>query len=541
MPGSNFTRRGAAVLVLVLAIAGPAGCKSADKKAARDEGAAKTIDGTAQQRGGMVRIPSNEPRYLNPILEARFVVANALIFEGLVGLDAKLQPVPRLARSWTISKDGKTLTFQLRDDVTWHDGVAFTAADVALTYEAIRTAGAATSWGAYFAPVASLSTPDEHTVVVEYVAPFAPALASWTVGILPRHRYADEADLARAPANLEPVGTGPFRYSRWELGRRLLLEANPAWWQKGPHLDSLELVFGIPEGDALEALREGRIDWTRVGDIEAWLSVAQDAGFLERFHASEVAEPRIRLIGWNTRRPPLRDARVRKALTYALDRSRVMSDVLFGQAQAISAPLFPTMFGYDPSVAPLPFDLEAARSLLDEAAPVKAGKRFALELIVVDSMRGQATEGMVAIFAHDLAELGIELKLTVLHPRDYYDRIGRRDYDAVYFGWLPDIPDPDPAALLHSTQAEAGANYAAFEHPEVDRLVEEARTTVDRAARKKLYEQLQRLLIDEMPYTPLFAPLGHYAWSRRLNGVTPRDVAPQAPSPGAAAWWVDRR
>ena len=544
MQGSNGKGRSRAALVAALVVVALAGCKSergSDGKAAGGSAKPKAADGSASQRGGIVRLPSNEPKYLNPILEPRFVVANALIFEGLVGLDAKMEPVPRLAESWEVSPDGKTITFKLRDGVKWHDGTKFTSADVAFTFEAIRATTAATAWKTYMAPVQSVATPDERTVVVTYVAPFAPALVSWTVGILPKHVFAPGGgpmpdDLTGANANLEPVGTGPFRYSRWELGKRLYLEANKDWWHKRPHLDAVELVFGVQEGEVAETLRRGEIDLARIANVNEWLTMAQDPAFLEGYEASEVVEPRLRLIAWNTQRAPLDDKRVRKALTLALDRSRVISDVLFGQAQAIGAPFFPTMFGYDASVAPLPFDLEAAKTLLDEAHPAKGGKRFAVEIISVDSFRGDVTDGLAAIFARDLATLGVDFKLTTLAKDEYYDRIARRDYDGVYFGWLPDIPDPDPAALLHSTQAQSGANYAAYASPEVDRLVEEARTTLDRATRKRLYEQLQRVLAEELPYTPLFAPYGHYAWSRRLHGVSPRDVTPQAPLPGVAGW-----
>jgi peptide/nickel transport system substrate-binding protein len=300
-------------------------------------------------------------------------------------------------------------------------------------------------------------------------------------------------------------------------------------------------VFGLGEADVLDALQRGQLDWARLPDVETWLSVGQTSDFREQFEATDLVESRIRLLAWNTQRAPLDDKRVRKALTYALDRSRVVSDVLFGQANVIATPMFPTMFAHDPSVAPLPFDLEAARKLLDEAAPLKKDKRFSLEVITIDSFRGAATDGMAAIFARDLATLGIDFKLTILPKDAYYQRIGQRDYDGVYFGWLPDIPDPDPAALLHSSQAQSGANYAAYSSPEVDRLVEEARRTVDRGQRRKLYLQLQQVLAEEMPYAPLYTPYGHYAWSRRLHGVTARDVGPQAPIPGVAAWWLEKK
>ncbi|MCA9676919.1 MAG: hypothetical protein KC464_17930 [Myxococcales bacterium] len=533
------------MLVGLVGLAVPsAGCKSSDKPDPLTDPVKKPQEGKGPHRGGMVRLATNEPKFVNPVLEPRFTLANELIFEGLVGLDAKLEPVKRLAESWEISPDGKTITFKLRDGVLWHDGEKFTSADVAFTFEAIRATPAASTWRAYMAPVQSLATPDERTVVVTYAEPYAPALVTWTVGILPKHLFVDKdgapIDITTAQANTEPVGTGPFKLSRWELGKRMYLEANERWWYRKPNLDGVELVFGVGEADALEELRHGRLDLARIGDVQQWMTVGMTGEFRDDFEASEAVESRIRLLAWNTQRTPFDKAEVRKALTLALDRKRVIEDVLLGQAQALSAPLFPNMFGYDPSVAPLPYDPAAAKTLLDAAAPLKGGKRFSVDVISVESLKGPTADGMAAIFRHDLEQVGVDFKLTFLPAKEYYERIAKRDYDGVYFGWLPDIPDPDPSALLHSSQAKLGANYAAYANPDVDILVEQARRTLDRDERRKAYEGLQRILADELPYTPLFAPYGHYAWSRTLHGVNPRDVTPQAPLPGIAAWWLTK-
>jgi peptide/nickel transport system substrate-binding protein len=526
--------------VVLAALVILASCKSSDEQSKKAP-AAKPTEGTSPvEKGGMVRIPSNEPKYLNPILEPRFVPANDLIFEGLVGLDAKGNPTPRLAQSWDVSQDGKTITFKLRENVQWHDGEQFTSADVAFTLDAIRSTSAGTVWKAYMAPVQQLTTPDDRTVVVTYSEPYAPALVTWTVGILPKHMFtgkggdAGTVDLTNAQANVEPVGTGPFKYSRWEIGKALYLEANKHWWNRQPHLDGIQFVFGVPESEGLDALDRGQVDWAKIGDVDKWLGVAQTPDFHDRFETSEVVESRIRLIAWNTQRTPFDDAKVRQALTYALDRPRIIQDVLYGEAAPLAAPMFPTMFGNDASVAPLPFDLDKAKSML-------AGKKFSIEMLMIDSLRSAATDSMISIFSHDLSTLGIDLKLTTLPSKDYYDRIAKRDYDAVYFGWLPDIPDPDPSALLDSSQAQTGANFAAYSNPAIDKLIEDARRTMDRDARRKLYEQLERSLVDEMPYTPLYAPYGHYAWSRRLHGVTTKDVAPTPPLPGVAGWYMSKQ
>jgi peptide/nickel transport system substrate-binding protein len=521
-----------------------AGCSRetpADKKAAGQANVAPAAAaGGGPQRGGHIRIPSNEPTYLNPILETRFDVTQGLVFEGLVGVDAKLEPVKRLAESWQVSEDGKVITFKLRPNLTWSDGQKLTSRDVRFTVDVIHATGAPSLWRAYLAPITRLDTPDDTTVVATYAEPYAPALMTWTMPILPAHVYGD-GSLAQSKGNEEPVGSGPYKVVRWEKGKRILLEANDRWWMGRPNVDTIELVLGIADGDMLGQLQQGQLDFAPITIIDQWVNTTQTAEFLADFEVSDVVESRIRLIAWNGDRKPFDQKKVRQALTLAIDRGRIIDDVLLGQARPLSAPFFPTMFGGDDSIAAMPFDVERARKLLDEAAPAKGGKRFAIEMIAADSQRGPVTDATLAIVRRDLEGLGIDLRLTMLPAREYSNRMAKRAYDAAYFGWLPDIPDPDPYALLHSSQLGLGGNYAQYTNPEVDKLLDEARRAPSRGARKEIYAKVHALVADDQPYTPLYAPYGHYAWSRRLRAVNPRDIGPPALSPGVARWWVTPR
>lgn len=524
----------------VAAMAG-AGCKKKSGEAAESgkvgEGTAdKGGSDSAPHQGGRAVLPSNEPRYLNPILETRFTRANLLLFEGLVGLSPSLDPVPVLAEKWEQSSDGKRITFHLRDKVAWSDGKPFTSKDVAFTFNAIRETKAPTLWKTYFASVDKLETPDPHTVVVTYTQPYAPALMAWTVGIIPAHVYGG-GPLTESKGNREPVGTGPFRLARWEPGKRLLFEANQNWWHGRAHLDEVELDVG--QQKQLDALRKGTLDFAEVPDVNAWTTEAQTPDFLDRFEQATSVGSLFRTIAWNMQKKPFDDKRVRLALTMALDRQRVIEDVLVNQAQAMSAPLYPNMVGIDPSVAPYPFDTGRATKLLDQAGhPAGPSGRFAIDLITVASQRTPFNEEMFTIFRRDLKGIGIDLKVEYLSPKDFEGRVVMRDFDAVFFGWFPDIPDPDPSALLHSSQIKVGQNFAGYADPDADKLLEEAVHTANRDERKALYHKLHAKLHEDLPYTVLYAPYSHFAWSRRLHAVQPDDVGPQPRFPGIANWWV---
>jgi len=518
-------------VTVALSLALALGCKGKTQKA---EDKQPAVDEQEEQRGGHLRLPSNEPRFLNPILETRFNRASILLFEGLVGLDAKLEPIPRLAESWEESESGKVLTFRLRRGVTWSDGKPFSAADVAFTMNAIKTTGAPSLWKAYFAAVDSWETPDDHTVVVRYAKPYSPALMSFTVGILPAHAF-DDPEIIGSKANSEPITTGPYKLQRWEAGKSMLLAANESWWSERPKIDTIELVFHI--SDPLAALENDEIDFANIPDVGSWASRAQLPEFREKHESTTEVEPIFRVIAWNNARAPFSDTRVRQALTHALDRQRVVEDVLLGQARALSGPFFPNMAGADPSISPRVFDLDRAIKLLDEAGhPSKNGARFAFELITLHSQRIPVNEEMFAIFRRDLGSIGIDLKVVFMSAEEFETRVIKGDYDAAFFGWLRDIPDPDPSALLHSTQI-GSQNFAQYKNPAVDTLLEEAVATANRDERKAIYHRVHAKVHEDMPYTVLYAPLSHYAWSRRLRGVNPADIGPQTRFPGLSRWY----
>jgi peptide/nickel transport system substrate-binding protein len=532
-------------LLCVLGTVAFAGC-SVDKQKPRPSGKAREASKPIQQRpprsGGHIVLPSNEPRDLNPALMTRFDRVMPLIFEGLVGLDVNLKLVPRLASSWTVSPDGKSVTFTLRKGVTWHDGKPFTAADVVFTYRVIRETQRPTVWRAHMTGIDTVEAPDPLTVVVTYRQPYGPALSSWTVGLIPEHAHGGNIDRAAAQDQRGPgIGTGPFRLSRWEPGRRIVLERYDGYWAGKPYLGSVELLLNVPSSDQLQLLKAGKLDFAEITDIDQWSQEVHRPEFRKRFEVQNEVESRFRMIAWNGLRPGFEDPRVRVALAQTLDRSRVIEDVHVGLAQPLSGPFFPTMYGADPAIAAYPFDLSAAATMLDEAGHRQndAGERFEIELIARDAQRTSTQDQMLAIFRRDLQSVGVKLRVTYLETTEFFGRLVLREFDAALLEWLPSVPDPDPYELLHSSQINGGPNYAGYANPRVDSLLDQARALSERSARKALYHKVHRLVHQEEPYTLLYAPYGHYAWSRRVHGVNPRDVGTQPRFPGLARWWVE--
>jgi peptide/nickel transport system substrate-binding protein len=505
-------------------------------QAAGDAGAGKT---SGPRKGGFLVIPSSEPRTINPVLQSAFDLATPLMFEGLVGLDSKADPTHVLAESWD-QPDDHTLVFHLRKGVTWHDGQAFSSADVLFTIDAIRHSNGASLWEAYLAPVDKVEASDANTVKVTFKDVYGPDLLSFTFGILPKHLYEGQ-DLAKAPANVNPVGTGPFKLSRWSPKQSIMLDANKNYWNGRPNVDQVELRFDVKAQDHLKELQAGHLDFAEIVVPSQWSGELRTPEFLERFETGSLDEHILTMIAWNCQKKPFDDKRVRVALTMALNRPRVIEEVLYGSARPLSGPFFASSWGADPNIAPWPFDVAKAAAALDDAGLKKpaTGPRFSVELVVQDEYRGSPYDEMLAIFRNDLDAAGVELKILYLPRNEVVDRLILHNFDAVLFRFSADIADPDPYALLHSSQVNGGENYAAWVSADADKLLEQGRKTHDRAKRKEAYAGLHKIVHDEEPYTFLFEPQSVYAWSRRVHDVSAVDLSALPRWPGVARWWVD--
>ena len=224
-------------------------------------------------------------------------MVSRLVGDGLVDRDADLKIVPRLASSWDYADSGRVLIFHLRSGVRFHDGHPFTSKDVLFTYERIvdpKSHAVGRLDG--FLPVERLEIPDDLTVRVIYRHPYAPALTSWEVPILPRHLY-ESGDFASSRYNRAPVGTGPFRFVSWDTGRRMVLAANTDYWGGRPYLDRLELPMIPAQETTLMALLAGEIDYASLTPTQ-WAAHAAEPQFGRRFSTFQYLSLFFYYIAW---------------------------------------------------------------------------------------------------------------------------------------------------------------------------------------------------------------------------------------------------
>ncbi len=446
---------------------------------------------------------------------------------------------PALASSWERSGDGLRLTFRLDPRARWSDGRPATSGDVLLSHAAAASTEVAWVGRDVKEFVAEVTAPDPSTVVYRFSRRYPYQLMDAAEGnVLPSHVYAAFPLVGWAShAFLEaPVTNGPFRLKRYERGALIELERNDTYLRAPlPGLDAV--VFRIvPDEETL-------LNELLAGGIDVMENVPPRA--VRRVEAS----PRLRVVRtpdlsygficWNLARPLFADARVRRALTMAIDRDAILEAVLPGAGRPSAGPILSVMWAHDPSLRPLPYDPEAARRLLGEAgwkdgdgdgSLERDGAVFRFEL---ESNQGSGLRAdIVRMVAAQLRRIGIEAVPRTLETGAFIERHEKHDFDAFVGSWR-ESTKVDLRSAFHSASREGGYNYGLYANPELDRVIEEARAESDPTSARRLWHRAQRIIAADQPYTFLFERDRFDAFPRRLEGVRP---SPRSPYAGLEEW-----
>ena len=461
------------------------------------------------QGGTLVIAASEDPGHLNPGITTGFnvhAIADS-IFNGLVSLDDNANPLPDLAESWEVSEDAKTYTFNLAEGVTWHDGEPFTSADVKFTFETILLQFHSRTKGGLEGILESIETPDEGTVIFQFIEPYAALLQRLNVTeapILPQHIYGQVEDIQTAKANLSPVGTGPFKFSEYVIDDRVVLVRNDTYFKEGlPKLD--ELVFRvIPDANTqLLALEQGEVDYIwRVpgGEVER---LSQDnAVSLYQANSGPGGGFCIPTLTFNLERDVFSDIRVRQAIAHAINRDQLVEQVIFGQGRAATGPINSQMaFAYSSDVTAYPFDVEGANALLGEVGLARGDNdtRFSINLLHFPNFSKYGE-----VIRQNLAEVGIEVELVPLDRSAFLPRVfGERDFDTNIISYCNNT-DPAIGVARMYISSNIGdipfSNGAAYENADIDSLFSEAAQAADVDERGRIYGEIQGILTEELPY-----------------------------------------
>ncbi len=504
------------------------------------DGNGQTVDaGEPVQGGTLVAAIDSDPGQLNPAITTSGAVhtASELMFNGLVELDPEGQPVAELAESWDVEEDGAVYRFALRDGVTWHDGEPFTSADVKYSFDEVLLQFHSRTKASVGSALESIETPDDQTVVFRFTEPYAPFLQQLGVTeapILPEHLYAG-SDPQQNPANQAPVGTGPFRFVSYAPGQEVVLEANADYFKADlPYLDGVVLRVVPEKGNQVIALEEGEVDWLFgvPGPDLPRLEGSGDIEFLET-SVNPGGANCIMTASFNLDRPIFQSPEVREAVASALDRQQFLERVEFGQGAVAEAPIHSGIPVARAEGLEIPgFDPARAATLLDEAGWVRdaGGTRTAQGVQGVSDGTPLAFEFLSfptfaqygELFRSQLAEVGIDVTLQTLEPAVFAETVfTQRDFDTNVISYCNGT-DPAVGVRRMYTSANIGpvpfSNSSAYRNAEVDRLFDEAITTVDPDKRQALYQSIQEILVDELPYVWLVETVSTRAYQADCQG-----------------------
>ena len=465
-----------------------------------------------------------------------------LVFNGLIKYDKDVHIVGDLAESWEISRDGLVITFHLRKGVRWHDGKPFTAHDVLYTYQVTVDPKTPTAYAGDFLKVKKAEVLDDHTFRATYDRPFAPALMSWSVGILPRHLL-EGRDITTSPLGRHPLGTGPYRFKEWVAGQKIVLVSNPDYFEGRPYIDGYILRIIPDTATMFLELRANGIDRMGLTPLQ-FTRQTENNLFRENYRKYRYLSFAYTYMGYNLKNPLFADKRVRQALAYAVNREEIIDGVLLGLGKPATGPYKPGTWAHNPNVRTYPHDPEKAKALLAEAGwrrtdggfLEKDGKPFEFEIITNqgNEIRAKCAE----IIQRRLAEIGIRVKIRVIEWAAFVnDFINKRKFDATILGWT--IPmEPDLYDVWHSSKTgPQELNFVSFRNDEVDALIVRARETFDQPLRKRCYDRIQEILAEEQPYLFLYVPDALPILHARFRGV---EVAPLGIGWNFNRWYVPR-
>ncbi|MGR3824065.1 MAG: peptide ABC transporter substrate-binding protein [Salipiger marinus] len=498
---------------------------------------------------------SQEPTVFNPLMPKIEVDDNVhfSIFDALFRIDATGEIVPNLAtevptlENGGISEDGLEWRVRLREDVKWHDGEPFTAEDVKFTLELIvdpdfrawRTSG--------HDLVRDITVVSPTEISWRMEEPFAPYLSFLTeTFIVPAHILAAAGNPNEAPFNLQPVGTGAFKWGERTAGDNLTLVANPDYHGDGPYIE--ELIFRyIPDMTVLfTQFQSGSIDV--VGRSYITQDNYEAAQALPDRQVDLVPAPSVESIYLNLERPQFQDPAVRQALYHALDRASIIDVLYYGLPKATETFMPPQSMYYHDGLPSQEFNLDRAREILDEAGwmPGSDGVRekdgVRLEFTNSTTTGAHLREQTQQFVQQTFAEIGVRMNIENMPAAVMWgDHWVLSQFDTVMVGITYLIAaDPDVTNRLHSdaiaAQGGNGSNTGQYSNPEVDALLDKGARTFDPEERKAIYREVQEIVRGELPFLPLFSYTQVYGRKAGLEGFVP-NTNTRSETWNAASWY----
>lgn len=500
------------------------------------------------------------PQYINPILaEANEVDRDlsVLIFSGLMKYDNAGVLKPDIAESYEIADGGKSYIFRIRKDVFWHDGPQLAADDVIFTINTLQNPEYKSPLAANWRGVKAEKI-DDFTVKFSLGNAFSPFLENLTIGILPKHIWENIAatGFQISDYNLKPIGSGPYKFSKIEKNSLkntinfVELKTEEKYYSGRPFIKTLVFKFYNSENESIEALANGEVDGISYLSPQNKDKISSVETNIYNFRIPRYVAAFLN----QNKSKALSDINVRKALGYGTDKKQIINDSLKGEADIVDTPILrdmiPEMTG-DAGAKTYEFSLEKAKAQLAEWKDADSDGILERKILKMDK---EPTKLEITISTSDWTELakiaeilksqwekiGIKVNLDIQKVGDLTQKtIKPREFDALLFGEILYM-DPDPFSFWHSSQKkDPGLNLAMYDNPQADKLLEDARQTLDFKERVKKYDAFQQIVTDDAPAVFLFSPHYLYAVDNFVKGIETKNIAtPARRFSGIEKWYI---
>ena len=493
-----------------------------------------------------------QPRFINPILCQTSDIdsdLSALVYSGLLKLNQQGELVNDLAESYEISEDKLTYTFHIRKDIIWHDWEKLFADDIVFTIKTIQNDDFYSPLRASWKGV-KVEKVDDYTVKFILRNAYSPFLNNLTVGILPKHLWElfEANNFHQAECNLMPKGTGPYKIEQYVKDKdgkisSIELLANEDYYLKTPFIKKITFKFFKNETEMISAFNRKELKGINYLSPENKKMIIDS----ESVNIYRLNIPRYFAVFFNqTKSKALSDKTVRTALAYAIDKNKLVEDILYGEGNPVETPIPLGIFGHNPNTKIYDYALEHAKNILEadgwvdsDNDGIREKDDIKIEFTMISTDWPELSKTSI-LLQEMWKELGANVKIeNIQETKLENDYIKQREYDALLFGEILNY-DPDPFAFWHSSQKkENGLNLALYDNTEVDKLLEEARQETDQNAREEKYKKFQEIVIENVPVIFLYSPNYLYVHNKSVQGVKLNNIViPSNRFNGIEEWYV---
>ena len=465
-------------------------------------------------RDTLVMIIESGPANLDPRVgtDAQSERIGKLIFDSLVHRDEHFNLQPWLAESWEIP-DPLTYIFHLRHDVHFHDGSPLTARDVKWTFDSIISGKVVTPKASTFQFVKEVDAPDPYTIIFRLKEPYATLLWNVSDGAIAIVPYGSGKDF-----NRHLIGSGPFRFVSLAPDTEVVIERNPDYWGKKASVERVRFAVIPDTTTRVLELRKGTADVaSNALTADMALALRKERNLIVEESPGSIYS----YLAFNLRDPILRDVRVRQAIAYAIDRGPMVHYLWQDQAQLAAGILPPQHWAYTGNVRRYEHDPAKARQLLDQAGyPLAHGHRFR---ITMKTSTEESSRLLAAVLQQQLAQVGIDLEIRTYEFATFYSDVQKGAFQLYSLRWIGGNEDPDifEHAFHSKSFPPRRANRSFYSNPRADALIDQARATTDQAIRARLYQELQQMLAEDLPYINLWYLDNVVVHSSRVTNLHP--------------------